>query len=388
MTNHLIRLSAASIISLCSTIVLAQTGASENILVTATRLDPINTRARGNTTIITATDIENSTAQTLPELLGREAGVLTRSLFGNNGTAASVDIRGFGATGTQNTLILLDGRRLNDVDLSSVNFGAIPLQSIERIEITRNSGAVLYGDGAVGGAINIITRQPDKAGATAFIKAGVGNLDTKKLDASISHNSGAFAAFVGLHGVRSDGYRDNNDLDEKSFNSDFRYTHANNQYFLKIDWFDQDLGLPGARKVNPNPDPFLGIGPIDQLEDDRRGTNTPDDFADQKGYSINPGFTHYWDNGMEAVADFGYRKKNQKAFFGDYDSGGLFSDYHESDLKTFSFTPRLITPHRLFGKQSQTIVGLDYYNSDYDSDRSLNRSTNNRPIHRLRGNQK
>ena len=78
MTNHLIRLSAASIISLCSTIVLAQTGASENILVTATRLDPINTRARGNTTIITATDIENSTAQTLPELLGREAGASTQ----------------------------------------------------------------------------------------------------------------------------------------------------------------------------------------------------------------------------------------------------------------------------------------------------------------------
>ena len=133
MTNRFIKLATAVIIGLSSAVTVAQTGGSENILVTATRLDEVNTKARGNTTIITAADIENSTAQTLPELLGREAGVLTRSLFGNNGTSATVDIRGFGAASTQNTLILLDGRRLNDVDLSSVNFGAIPLQSIERI---------------------------------------------------------------------------------------------------------------------------------------------------------------------------------------------------------------------------------------------------------------
>ncbi len=376
MTNRFTRLATAVLLGLFVMAVNAQTGSPENILVTATRLDQANTRARGNTTIITATDIENSTARTLPELLGRQAGVLGRSLFGNNGTGSTVDIRGFGAAATQNTLILLDGRRLNDVDLSSVNFGTIPLQSIERIEITRNSGAVLYGDGAVGGAINIITRQPEKAGTSAFIKAGLGNLDTRQLDAHVSHNSGAFAAFVGGHILSSDGYRDNNDLDEKNLNSDFRYSHENNQYFLKFDWFDQDLNLPGERNVNP-------AAGIDQLKNDRRGTNTPDDYADQKGYNINPGFTHYWDNGTEAIIDFGYRKKNQKAFFDDYLFGGLYSDYLDSDLKTWSFTPRVVTPQQLFGRQSQTIIGLDYYNSDYDSDRSLNRSTLDSPIHRI-----
>jgi len=381
MTHHLIRLAAASAISLTTGLAMAQSGTSENILVTATRLDLVNTRARGNTTIITAADIQASTAHTLPELLGREAGVLGNSLYGNNGAAATVDIRGFGATATQNTLILLDGRRLNDVDLASVNFGAIPLQGIERIEITRNSGAVLYGDGAVGGAINIITRQPEKAGTSTFFKAGAGNLDTQTLDGHINHSNGAFAAFVGAHGARSDGYRDNNDLDEKNINSDFRYSRANNQYFLKFDWFDQDLGLPGVRNVNP----ALGIN---QLKNDRRGTDTPDDYADQHGWAINPGITHYWDNGTEAVIGLGYRKKNQKAFYGDYDFGGLYSNYLDSDLKTFSFTPRVTTPHTLFGRQSQTIVGLDYYDSDYDSDRSLDRSTIDMPIHTLHIDQK
>jgi iron complex outermembrane receptor protein len=352
---------------------IAETGQSENILVTATRLDPDNGKARGNTTIITAADIEKSTARTLPELLGREAGVLTRTLYGNNATGATVDIRGFGAASTQNTLILLDGRRLNDVDLSGVDFSIIPLQSIERIEITRNSGAVLYGDGAVGGAINIITRQPEMAGTSAFVKAGAGNLDTQQLDAQVSHNTGPLSVFLGAHGVSSDGYRDNNKLDQKNLNSDIRYTHNSSQLFLRSDWFDQDLDLPGVRNVNP------GLG-INQLRNNRKGTNTPGDYADQDGYSINPGITHYWDNGTEAVIAFGYRKKNQQAFF---DFGGGFSDYLDSDLDTWSFTPRVITPHQLFGKPAQTTAGIDYYDSDYDSDRSTTRSNNNKPIHRL-----
>ena len=371
--TRFIALLTASVLSLSATGSFAETEQPENILVTATRLAPDNSKARGNTTIITAADIQKSTARTLPELLGREAGVLTRSLFGNNATAAAVDIRGFGATATQNTLILVDGRRLNDVDLSSVDFSIIPLQSIERIEISRNSGAVLYGDGAVGGAINIITRQPEMAGTAAFIKAGAGNLDTQQLDAQVSHNTGPLSVFLGAHGVSSDGYRDNNDLDRKNLNSDIRLTHNNSQFFLRADWFDQDQDLPGERNVNP------GLG-INQLRKDRKGTNTPRDYADQDGYSINPGVTHYWDNGTEAVIDFGYRKKNQQAFF---DSGGGFSDYLDTDLKTWSFTPRVITPHQVFGKSAQTTTGIDYYNSDYDSDRSLKKSTDNQPVHRL-----
>lgn len=357
----------------------AETAQSETILVTATRLDLDSSKARGNTTVITAEDIEQSTARTLPELLGREAGVVARSLYGNHGTAASVDIRGFGATSTQNTLILLDGRRLNDIDLSSVDFSVIPLQSIERIEITRNSGAVLYGEGAVGGAINIITRQPDRTGTSAFVKAGAGNLDTRQLDAHVSHNTGPLSMFIGAHGVSSDGYRDNNDLDEKSINSDIRFTTASNELFLKLNWNDQNLDLPGVRRVNP---------PVNELKTDRSGSSTPNDYADQNGYSINPGFTHYWDNGTEAVIDFGYREKNQEAFFDDYDWGGAYANYLDTDLKTWSFTPRITIPYRLLGNGARTTAGIDHYDSDYDSDRSLNKSTSDIPVHRLHVDQK
>ncbi len=352
------------------------TAQSENILVTATRLDSEDSKALGHVTVISAADIENSTARTLPELLGREAGILTRSLYGNNAARATIDIRGFGAASTQNTLILLDGRRLNDIDLSAVDYGAIPLKSIERIEILRNGGSVLYGDGAVGGTINIITRQPDTSGSSASIEAGGGNLDTRQLDAHLNHNAGPVAVLLDAHGISSDGYRDNNNLDQRNLQSDLRYAREDGEAYLRFYWDDQDLGLPGTRRV----DPTTGV---DQLRDDRKGTNTPNDYADQRGYNTTLGFTHLWENGAEAVVDAGYREKNQKAFFDDYDFGGAFANYLDSELKTWSFTPRLVIPHELFTARARTTTGIDYYDSRYDSDRSLNPDTRNQPIHRI-----
>ena len=64
-------------------------------------------------TVITEDDIAKSAARTLPELLSGEAGLTMKDFFGNNAASTSVDLRGFGVTGPQNTLILLDGRRLN-----------------------------------------------------------------------------------------------------------------------------------------------------------------------------------------------------------------------------------------------------------------------------------
>jgi iron complex outermembrane receptor protein len=352
------------------------TAQSENILVTATRLDGDDRKALGHVTVISAREIENSTARTLPELLAREAGILSRSLYGNNGARASLDIRGFGATSTQNTLILLDGRRLNDIDLSAVDYGAIPIRSIERIEILRNGGSVLYGDGAAGGTINIITRQPATSGSSAFVEAGGGNLDTRQVDARVNHSSGPVAISLGAHGISSDGYRDNNSLDQRNLLSDVRYTRADGEAYLRFYWDDQDLGLPGERRVNP------ATG-LDQLRDDRKGTNTPNDYADQRGYNTALGVTQLWENGTEAVIDGGYRVKDQKAFFDDYDFGGAFANYLDSELKTWSFTPRLIIPHELFTARARTTTGIDYYDSRYDSDRSLNPDTRDQPIHRV-----
>ncbi len=72
-----------------------------------------------STTIITAEDIARAPAQTLPDILSREPGIQVTNLFGGvNGARSVVDMRGFGAAATSNTLVLINGRRINDLDIA------------------------------------------------------------------------------------------------------------------------------------------------------------------------------------------------------------------------------------------------------------------------------
>ncbi len=76
-----------------------------------------------STSVITAEDIARSPGTTLQDLLAREVGVQTRSTSGGqNGAGTTVDLRGFGATASSNTLVLLNGRRLTDIDQSGIDF--------------------------------------------------------------------------------------------------------------------------------------------------------------------------------------------------------------------------------------------------------------------------
>src|SRR6202022_987785 len=126
----------------------------------ATAVRQFNGIVGASTSVIPSEDIAHSPAQTVQEIIAQTPGVQLTSLYGGvNGVGTAVDLRGFGAFATANTLLLINGRRVNDIDLAGVDISTIPRDSIERIEITRgNSGAVLYGDNAVGGVINIVLK--------------------------------------------------------------------------------------------------------------------------------------------------------------------------------------------------------------------------------------
>ena len=137
----------------------------DSIVVDALRFTEDARRLPANVTVIGQDDIAKSAARTLPELLQEQVGITMKDFFGNNAAVTAVDMRGFGISGAQNTLILVDGRRLTDPDLTSPQWSSIPLAGVERIEIVRGAGSVLYGDGATAGVINIVTRSPLKEGA-------------------------------------------------------------------------------------------------------------------------------------------------------------------------------------------------------------------------------
>jgi len=102
------------------------------VVVSATRLEERHVDRAVNVMVISAEDIRNSAAKTLSDLLGTRAAITVHDLFGNNAANATVDLRGFGVTAGQNTLILVDGRRLGDIDLSGLQWSAMPFAAIER----------------------------------------------------------------------------------------------------------------------------------------------------------------------------------------------------------------------------------------------------------------
>lgn len=301
---------------------------AETVVVTPSRFaEPDGVRS-ANVTVITRQQIEQNPATTLPEILADYAGIGARDLYGNQASNSTVDIRGFGAAAGQNTLVLVDGRRLNDIDLSGVVWSAIPLSAIDRIEIVRGGASVLYGSGAVGGVVNILTRSPLSQPAEAGLRARVGSFDTQEVQAYGTLPGKDMGLTLAANRYRSDGVRDNNQNRQDSLYGDARWKLDQAEWVLKFGADTQNIRLPGSRLIQPS------IG-LNQLTTDPEGTGTPLDWADRQGWQA--GLTGNFNLGEhDATIDFGYRNKAQAAYF---DFGG-FPDYRESDLDMFSLSPR------------------------------------------------
>ena len=148
---------ATSTLSL-SAYAAADTYALDDIVVTATRATLKDVAAPYASEIYTQAMIQASGANSLVDFLQQNTTLNVAPNFGNKFTPL-IDMRGYGlSSGNQNIVISLDGQRMNNIDLMPQLLGAIPLGSIDRIEITRGSGSVIYGDGATAGSIQIYTR--------------------------------------------------------------------------------------------------------------------------------------------------------------------------------------------------------------------------------------
>jgi iron complex outermembrane receptor protein len=180
------------------------------VVVTATRFPDIQRQFPVGVTVITEEDIRNSTASTVPELLRMLPGVQTRDLSGSPNL--QMDLRGFGIFGDQNTLVLLDGQRISENEQLTVNWSSIPLDAIERIEVMRGSGSVLYGAGATGGTINIITKAPMANTRSGFVEGGVGSYRTRDVRIGANIAGERTGLRLTMAHRESDGYRDNNAL--------------------------------------------------------------------------------------------------------------------------------------------------------------------------------
>ncbi len=130
----------------------------DEVTVKANRFERKDTETTYASEIHTVKQIEASGTTTLYDFLAQQTSLNILSGFGNK-AAPLINLRGYGnENGYQNVAITVDGQRLNNIDLTPQLLGAIPLNNIERIEISKGSGSVIYGDGATAGAIQIYTK--------------------------------------------------------------------------------------------------------------------------------------------------------------------------------------------------------------------------------------
>jgi len=320
----------------------------EKVVVTATRDAQEIRKIPANVTVITREQIEQSNAKATVDLVRDEVGVAVRDFTGS-GKTVSVDIRGFGETGPLNTLVLVDGRRVNEIDLSGVDWTQIPLDQVDRIEILRGPGSVLYGDNAVGGVINIITKKPEKP--LSFRGEAVrGSYLFHKETSSVSGKSGPLSAMVYGDYSSTEGYRDNGFLRYKDVGGKFLFDLSKTvQLSLNGNFHRDDFGLPGAL-------------PRSLYENDRRATLKPDDKAETDDGFLTLGVKTNWKEMGRIETDLSFRHREATNFFLSSLPVSSFKD--RRNLSTWGFTPKYILESSPGGRSNKITFGFDYYHSD------------------------
>jgi outer membrane receptor protein involved in Fe transport len=179
----------------------------EPVVVTATRTEQRLGETPASVTVLTREDISRTAAQSLDDLLRQVPGF---SLFRRSSSLVShpttqgVSLRGIGPSGASRALVLLDGIPINDPFGGWVYWDRVPLQSVEQVEVVRGGGASVWGNYALGGVINIITRRPTER--AAVFEGSYGTSDTRHVDLLLTEALGPVRLSLEGSHFSTDGY--------------------------------------------------------------------------------------------------------------------------------------------------------------------------------------
>ena len=309
--------------------------------------------------VINKEDIEKYKDAPLHQILDIESGIKSRSIYGTNssGSKTTLDIRGMGAQAKSNVLILINGQRLNNIDMSEIDFPSIPLESIDRIEVFKgNAGTVLYGDGAIGGTINIITNPDYSNKSKNEVVVKKGSYDSNEFIWNGSHqfDNNSFSTY--FNHTSTDGYREENQQIQNNFSSELKFKGNRGDHFFGISYSEQIMSTPSDRSQ-------------DQLYSDRRGSDTPDDFINSEGGSLLYSRDYKINDNTTYLFNSSYRLKDSHS---DLQSTS-YPSYNNTLLTNYQFNPRINHLHYFFGKSTNSIYGIDIQYADYESSRKKNK---------------
>ncbi|WP_434938956.1 TonB-dependent receptor family protein [Shewanella sp. HL-SH8] len=308
----------------------------ESMVIIGRRAEtPLNIAA--NVNVIDAAEIQMSGATNLGDLLRGHSGIQVS----NNNTGPVFSMRGFTASqAANNTLILVDGRRLNNIDIAAPNVSAISLNQIERVEILSGSSGVLYGDQAVGGVINIITKAPTSNGGSLALSAGSFDTLEAKGDVAGAIND-AWQYYLAGQYNESDNYRDDNANETSSILGRLQYKTLEEDFYIEANYFDNDRQTPGALTK-------------EQLEENPRQSNpwNKGDYIHGMTTALRTGYHNQVTDTWTLGADVSYTDSNNTSL--QWGSSG------RNDRTLLSISPKAVAKYQVESGELNIITGIDY----------------------------
>ena len=322
----------------------AQTGdvkTLEPVTVTASRFASDPAFSPIGATVITSDQIRESGIDNVNEAIRKIGGVYGRANFSGS-QDYSLDLRGFGSSSDQNLVVLVDGVRISENELVPALLSSIPIDSVERVEIVRGGSSVLYGEGATGGTIQIITKRASDNKLRGSTAAEIGSYGYKALRASLVKGWDGFSIDANASTLRTDNYRDNNDLKQDNFSGGLQWASQDGRLGLHIDSAHQRSGFAGALTLA-------------QFDANPRQSLTPNDF----GTIDNDRYTFFGERrfgDFEVAAELSQRDRTSRGVF--------VSAFGTSDVNAVShntqFSPRVRHLAAFGGGKNELVVGMDF----------------------------
>jgi len=248
------------------------------IVITPTRGPRMLKDLPTNVSVITREEIVESGALNLGEVLKNRLAVGIRR-YGTLGAQSEIALRGCSA---YQTLVMVDGRPVNSISDGIADLSQFPVDNIERIEVVRGPASALYGANALGGVVNIITREAKEEKLTVDGNFGLGSFGTQIARLNFGTKNINIKAYFTISNNTSDGWRENSKYDNHNLTGRLAYNAGKiGNFELRGGYYRGNLGLPGEAKYKIDPSTLEKI-----LLDERYASEPNHNQEDEKQYAI------------------------------------------------------------------------------------------------------
>ncbi|MFL6672337.1 MAG: TonB-dependent receptor [Massilia sp.] len=333
-------LACAVSLSFISLAAFAQEQVLPSVVITGSRFPSDPALAPIGATVISADEIRRAGASDVNQAIRKIGGVYGRQSLDASPDFA-LDLRGFGSNSAQNLVVMVDGVRLNENELASAVLSTIPIDTVERIEITRGGGSVLYGEGATGGVIQVFTRRAGEAGTHGSVFAEAGQFNQHDVRGALTHriDNLSLDAAIGKRGT--DNYRANSDFKQTNFSGGLQLAYEGGRAGVRVESSRQDSRFPGSLT-------------LEEFEANPRQTRTPNDFGSLDTDRVSA-FAEYRLGTVDLAAELAHRERHVEATY--VSSFGTSKSAYDS--RQTQFSPRLRQLSAFGGMLNELVAGVD-----------------------------